>query len=181
MQINIYRNTTNSLYTEGTLFIGETRVTSTLEASETMIPAGIYIVRIVKHSDRKQSIAIFRASHRTIRDKALSKIAMGHSWRDSKRARSIVIGTPLIPGVLHKASAIFERLTNRITKASQRGEDIILTIYEDSMTHHTPCQWWTEPPRHNCPPSRLRVETEQNGDITIHYPDGTSKRFVQEG
>jgi len=186
MIISINRQSINQLYTMGELRINGLHQTYSVEASECMLPIGSYILRIVKHSARKQSLCIFRAD--TGADTGWT-IALDHSWIGSKKNHTICIGIPLMPGAMHKGTKDFERITDRLMKATQRGEDIDLIISEagacgehvESTTHGQPISWWLQPRDHGCPPTRQTVELHPNGDITVHYPDGTSKLFPEAG
>lgn len=194
MIISINRQQINRLYTMGELRINGLRQTYCVEASECMLPVGSYILRIVKHSARKQSLCIFPCDSDSHSESPISTITLCHSWVGCKKlAQSqdtpspslslspIAIGLPLMPGAMHKGTKDFERITDRLMKATQRGEDIDLIISEANATHGQPISWWLQPRDHGCPPTRQTVELHPNGDITVHYPDGTSKLFPEAG
>lgn len=145
MTISIYRNSINCMYTLGTLLINGRILTSTVEATQLMLPPGFYSIRIVKHSARKQVIGIFGQDGTNTQ----WTVALGHSWIDSHKSRLIAIGTQLIPGVVYKATPIFERITDRLMKAHGRKEEINLIISEFEAVHNHPSIWWQKPALHN--------------------------------
>lgn len=166
MNITINRLRSNYLYTEGELRINGLRNTFSVEASEIMLPVGTYSVRIVKRSARKQSLNIFLDGVDTGWN-----IGLDHSWIGSKKNRIICIGTPLIPGATYKGSKDFERINDRISKCVARNEPIELTITETYCVSNNPIRYWLEPADHGCPPSKRRVEVDDDGIAYIYDGD----------
>ena len=155
MEIYINRQKINQLYTMGALSINGQHQTFTVEHTESMLPAGLYQVRIVKHSARKQSICIFSSEGNN--HSPLSVITICHSWigcRDYRKRRHrppmspISIGTPLIPGAMYKGTADYERITDRLMKCMARKEPITLWISERGSIHNRPISHWLEPNTH---------------------------------
>jgi len=138
MEIVIYRKNTNRLYTEGELVVNGDRQTFTAEASAVMLPAGSYTLRIVKKSQRKQSLVIFRQDGKS----TLWRIGIGHSYIGSLKDHIIAIGTPLIPGAVYKASRDYERLMDRFSKCTERKESMTLIISEEYCHPNQPIQHW---------------------------------------
>lgn len=173
MLIEIKRHNTNDLYTEGRLYINDMRTTYTVEASECMLPAGIYRLKIVKKSARKQSLAI-------ICDETPTgwTLGIGQSWISSKKNHIIAIGQPFFPGAVYKATPVYERIVDRLMKCEARGESIRLVITDDNCTHGLPIRHWTEPSDHGCPPSNRRVERIDDLHFDIYDGDTFIKQVV---
>lgn len=173
MLIEIKRNNTNDLYTEGRLHINDMRTTFTIESTETMLPVGIYQVKIVKKSARKQSLVIFNENTST-------EWALGIclSWIGSKKQHIIGIGQPFFPGALYKATAIYERIVDRLMKCEARGEGVRLIITDDNITHGLPISHWLEPSTHGCPHSNRRVEPIDDRTYDIYDGDVFVKTIV---
>jgi len=138
MNIKITRISTNALYTEGTLVINGRPTTSTVEATEVMPPSGRYLLKIVKLSERKQKLFLFSGKQRT-----RWTIGIIHSWVDSKKNTLIGIGQPLIPGVVYKATSVYNRLVDRLGKCMERKEPIHLVITDEHcQSGKACCHWW---------------------------------------
>ena len=201
MLIEIKRNNTNDLYTEGRLYINDMRTTFTIEPTETMLPVGIYQVKIVKKSARKQYIGVFETqvsngfnvpksfnpetsetSEATETSETLQPTgwALGIclSWIGSKKQHIIGIGQPFFPGALYKATPIYERIVDRLMKCEARGEGVRLIITDDNITHGLPIRHWTEPSNHGCPPSKRRVEPIDDRHYDIYDGDMFVKTLV---
>ena len=133
MEIILYRKRTNELYTEGQIFINDDFQTCTVEATDIMLPADRYILRIVKKSERKQSLVIFRYDGTSTG----WRLDMGASFIDSRKELTIAIGRPLIPGTVYKSTKDYERLTDRFSKCTARGEQMYLIITDRGCK---PCQ-----------------------------------------
>lgn len=166
MLIEIKRHHTNDLYSEGRFYINDMLTTHTVEATDCMLPAGIYQLRIVKKSARKQSLVIFLDDHPTD-----WSIGIGLSWIGSKKNRIIAIGQPFFPGAVNRAAPIFERITDRLMKCEARGESIQLIISDDQCIPCKPIRYWTEPANHGCPPSNRRVERIDDRTYDIYDGD----------
>lgn len=138
MEIALYRKRTNALYTEGELAVNDDRQTSTVEATDCMLPAGRYILRIVKKSERKQSLVIFHPDGTSTG----WRIGIGHSYIGSRKDHIIAIGTPLIPGAVYKASKDYERLMDRFSKCTARGEQMDFIISDRCCQPCQPIRHW---------------------------------------
>lgn len=201
MLIEIKRHNTNVLYTEGRLYINDMRTTYTVEASECMLPAGIYRLKIVKKSARKQYIGVFETqvsngfnvpksfnpetsetSEATETSETLQPtgwtLGIGQSWISSKKNHIIAIGQPFFPGAVYKATPVYERIVDRLMKCEARGESIRLVITDDNCTHGLPIRHWTEPSDHGCPPSNRRVERIDDRHYDIYDGDTFVKTVV---
>lgn len=187
MLIEIKRHHTNDLYSEGRFYINDMLTTHTVEATDCMLPAGIYQLRIVKKSARKQYIGIFDTvskgfnvpksfnpetpeTSETLKPTGWS-IGIGLSWIGSKKNRIIAIGQPFFPGAVNRAAPIFERITDRLMKCEARGESIQLIISDDQCIPCKPIRYWTEPANHGCPPSNRRVERIDDRTYDIYDGD----------
>ncbi len=138
MEIIIFRTHKNRLYTEGELTINDDRQTFTVEATECMLPAGEYILRIVKKSERKLSLSIFR----TDGSPTGWRIGIGTSFVDSNKKHVIAIGSKLLPGTVYKSTPDYERLVDRLTKCNRRKERITLVISERFCKQNEPINHW---------------------------------------
>jgi len=138
MQIVIYRTNKNRLYTEGELVINDDHQTFTVEATDCMLPAGKYLLRIVKKSERKQSLSIFSQEGKNTG----WRIGIGSSFITSRKERIIAIGSRLIPGAVYKATSDYERLVDRISKCSNRKEEVELVISESFCKKDQPINHW---------------------------------------
>ena len=144
MNITIHRNTTNRLYTEGELHVNGHHYTHTVEPTDRMLPAGTYLLRLVKVNAHCRKLAVMGTEF---------CIGLGHSFIDSRRNRVIAIGQPLIPGTLYRASPDYERLVKRLEKCQKRQEAIHLLIAEATATPNAPARHWLQPTNRGCPPT----------------------------
>ena len=137
MQVTINRQEANRLYTEGTLLINGRITTHTVESTQEMLPAGHYILKIVKHSERKQSLYIFCGKERTP-----WTIGIAPSWKVSRKKSIIAIGEPLIPGIVYQATPVYERLIDRLSKCMERKETIHLHITQEKCNPSHVIKHW---------------------------------------
>ena len=133
MNITINRQKKNRLYTQGILMINGKAITTTIEATQTMLSSGTYQVRLRKKQASRRLIGIINTSW---------SIGIGHSWLNSHQGHLITIGDFLIPGALYRATPVYERLFDRIEKCEHRHESITLTIREDRCTSCHPISHW---------------------------------------
>lgn len=186
MLIEIKRKHSNDLYSEGLLCINDMRTTFTVESTKGMLPVGVYDLKIIKRSARKQYIGVFKRqvskgfsvskgfnpgtsetspstdsgqaeATETLQPTGWS-IGIGLSWKTSKQNHLIAIGERLIAGALYKATPIYERLIDRLMKCESRGEGIQLVISADNCVPSHIIDHWIEPNNHYCPPTTRRVE-----------------------
>lgn len=143
MNITIYRNFKNELYTEGKMHINGGFQTYTLESTVNMLPEGNYIVRIVKLSARKQYIGIFTTDDTGLIQVSTGwKIGVGTSFFHCRKHRLIIIGIPLIRGAMYKSDKDYTRISERLMKCISRREPITLTITERRCRPSAPiCHW----------------------------------------
>lgn len=180
MNITIYRNSSNRLYTEGRLYINDQKTTFTVENTSTILPDGKYEVKLKGSTLRRRQLAILMPSHsgKPSVPYTVSHFEACGSWISSKKNKSICIGEPLIPGALQKGSEVFERLFDRIEKAEQRGEKITLDITTSyGIIYGEPLQYWTEPSHHFCPPSNRHVEKDTQGNVRVYDGDHLIREF----
>lgn len=173
MLIEIKRNQTNRLYTEGVLNINDLKTTYTVEHTLSMLPVGEYRIRLAKDKKRRRVIGIFPKAVESLNHKPSSinlqaTFESSGTWISSKKNRTICIGEPIMPGALKKGKDVYERLFDRIEKAEDRGEGITLQITDRNCTQSTPIRYWTEPSDHDCPASTRRVEVDTEGNATIY-------------
>ena len=142
MEVYIKRQTINELYTEGCIFINGEKQTYTVESTEHMLPAGKYLVKLVTKNAHKRELDIFSPEGWSVG----WRIGIAHSWIGSRNQRTIAIGQPLIPGVVYKATEIYERIVKRLEKCKARKEVISLIIDESHLVQNRPISHWTKPP-----------------------------------
>ena len=142
MEVYINRQTINELYTEGCIFINGEKQTHTVESTEHMLPVGKYLVKLVTKNAHKRELEIFTPEGRLVG----WRIGIAHSWIGSRKQRTVSIGQPLIPGVVYKATEIYERIVKRLEKCKARKEVISLIINESHLVQNRPISHWTKPP-----------------------------------
>ena len=183
MELKIFRNSSNRLYTEGYLSINDMKTTHTVESTLTMLPEGKYEVKLKGCTQHRRQIAILLPAESggpNVPYTVCHFEACG-TWISSKKNKSIRIGEPIIPGALKKGSEVFERLFDRIEKAEQRGEKITLDIITSvGIIYGEPLQYWLEPNTHGCPPSNRHVEKDFQGNVFVYDGDTLIREFPAE-
>lgn len=120
MHIELYRNRTNRLYTEGMLFVNDCYLTNTVEATEIMLPAGTYRVRLGRTPSSRREIVVGETF----------RLGICHSWIGSKKKRMIAIGQTLFPGAVYLGTEVYNRLIYRFNYAEEKEEESTLTIHD---------------------------------------------------
>ena len=113
MHIELYRNRTNRLYTEGMLFVNDCYQTNTVEATEIMLPAGTYRVRLGRTPSSRREIVVGETF----------RLGICHSWIGSKKKRMIAIGQTLFPGAVYLGTEVYNRLIYRFNYAEEKEEE----------------------------------------------------------
>lgn len=139
MIIKIIRSHTTRLYTEGTMQINGHETASTIENTGTMIAAGNYRVKLVGTMARRRRIGIMPNDTRHER---LYFIECGGSFLTCRKRRCVGIGQRLMPGALKLGREVYDRLFDRLEKAEERGEVVMLTITDSGMTYGNPIAHW---------------------------------------
>lgn len=139
MEIILYRMRSNRLYTEGELFINGDRATFTVESTDRMLPVGLYSLALIKRSARKQRLAIQGTHHS---GRGYWTVRAGNSYISARKRQAIIIGDPLIPGVVYHSRFLFDRLISRLTKCRERGETISFEISEARCRQTQPIGQW---------------------------------------
>ena len=179
MELKIFRNSSNRLYTEGYLSINDMKTTHTVESTLTMLPEGKYEVKLKGCTQHRRQIAILLPAESggpNVPYTVCHFEACG-TWISSKKNKSIRIGEPIIPGALRLGSEVFERLFERIEMAEKRGESTTLEIVSRNLTNTLPIQYWTEPSHHGCPSSNRRVEKDGQGNVRVYDGDHLIREF----
>ena len=101
MNFKLYRNNTNALYTKGNLFFYEEVETQTLEPTASMLPAGLYTLRLVTIHAHRRDLEVFDFHTGQATGWRISHTATSHIG--CIREQAIAIGQELIPGALFKA------------------------------------------------------------------------------
>lgn len=169
MNIEIRRTHTTRLYTTGIVIINDQKTTHSVEDTLSMLPVGTYRIALTKGNRRRRLIAILR----TRADQGASGGQIYHfepsgTYISSRKNHSICIGTPIIQGALKNGGEVYERLFDRIEKAEARKEDVTLIITDQGITHSDPIGYWGEPSTHGCPPSKRRVELNDDDSVDIY-------------
>ena len=140
MIITISRFMKTTLYTEGRIVVNGLRQTFCVEATAEMLPVGEYILRLVSVNPRRRELQVFRvdACGRT-RTTGWS-LGCGHSWRNSKKSRTVCLGEIFFPGAVKQSQPAYERMVKRLEKCKERGETIVLQVREESTCQESPIQ-----------------------------------------
>jgi len=150
MRIDLYRKTSNRLYTSGELFVNRKRFTHAIEHTLTMLPIGEYQVKLKKVGKSHRILSLTPTNlayrHPTLL-KAHPSITKGNSWRDALNQHSIIIGEPLIPGCVQESPKYYELLFERIEKCRT---PITLAIHDFDCREDQPISHWLEAPDHGC-------------------------------
>lgn len=147
MQIEIHRTQTNRLYTEGHIIVNGANFSHTIEHTSTMLPTGKYKVVLKKISSSHRAIAIIPQSNKE--DAHLSTIEQGASWitankialKQSLTTSPILIGSPLIPGVIKHSANSYNRLFERLKKCKT---EVTLTIRDTQCKPNAPSSHWVK-------------------------------------
>ena len=140
MNVKIIRNRTNPLYTEGILNINGENQTLTIEATTDMLPAGIYLIKLVTIHAHLRELIVHDWHTGSSLGIRISPTTTSHIG--CQKGHAIAIGEELIPGALYKASAVYDRIMKRLEKCQYRGEPILLVIDEDRCRHSRPSKYW---------------------------------------
>lgn len=180
MKIEIRRIRSNRFYTEGLMYINDMQSTLTIECTELMLPAGNYTLKLHNKNAHKRELIIL-GSPCTMKHGAHVptgwQIGTAGSWIGSKQTHTICIGEKLIPGALYKAAPIFERIIKRLEKCKDRQESMELVIIDFINKESQPIFHWTEAPMHDCPPSKIHVEADTQGNVTI-FDDNRLIKYI---
>lgn len=120
MEIELNRTKSNHLYTEGVLFINGIKYTHTEEHSFTMPSPGVY--------------TITRANLHQF-------FGVGHSWRDALTQNRIILGEPVIPGVVLHSRRFLDRLHWRVKKCKT---PVTLIISDQGCQQVEPIGHWVK-------------------------------------
>lgn len=168
MELKLNRTTTTRLYTLGELFINGMKATYTVEDTLSMLEADTYKVRLSKGKSRRREIAIIPGNKTSIQVQSLHRFEANGSHISSRKHLSICIGEWIIPGALKNGLEPYNRLFDRIEKAEGRKEEITLTIIDSNVESHEPIPFWDQPSDHGCPPTKKRVELNEDDSVDIY-------------
>lgn len=168
MELKINRNQTTRLYTLGELLINGMRTAYTVEDTLTMLESGIYKVRLHKGKARRREIIIVPDNKTSFNVQKPHHFEANGSHISSRKNLSVCIGEWIIPGALKNGLDVYNRLFDRIEKAEARKEDILLVIIDDGATPADPIKYWDEPSNHGCPPTKRRVELNDDDSVDIY-------------
>ena len=147
MQIEIHRLASNHLYTEGLITVNGANFSHPIEHTFNMLPIGRYKIELKKLNCSHRVIAIIPLSADC--DRHQSVIESGDSWitaRNIAHSQSltmspIIIGTPLIPGVIKQSANIYNRLFERLKKCKTV---VTLTIHDNHCKPNSPISHWVK-------------------------------------
>lgn len=118
MEIELNRTQSNHLYTEGVLFINGIKYAHTEEHTYTMPQPGVYDIT---------------------RSNLREYFGIGNSWRDALSQNRIILGDPVIPGVVIHSRHFLDRLHWRIKKCKR---PVTLTITDSRCQEVPPISHW---------------------------------------
>ena len=146
MQIEIHRLTSNHLYTEVQVTVNGVNFSHTIEHTFNMLPIGRYKIELKKLSCSHRVIAIIPL-HTSVTPDLVSIIEQGNSWiteqnislKQRLTMSPILIGTPLIPGVIRQSANSYNRLFERLKKCKT---EVTLTIRDNGCQPNVPSSHW---------------------------------------
>lgn len=178
MKIENIRKQKNAEYTTGISKFNGEYVADILEYTPTMIPTGIYKVKLLNIKGlRHRQIAIVADDYNPSDTKpsVFATIISGNSYRSTHGKSDIVLGKQQFPGTVIFSSKIYERIFERIEKCVARGESIQLCITDNMMRESEIPPYWLADPMHGCGPTTIHCESNTNGDVLV-YDGETSSR-----
>lgn len=168
MYLKINRTTTTRLYTMGELSVNGIQISQTVEDTLTMLEPGIYSVHLSKCKSRRREITIVPDNKTSIQVQKSHRFLPNGSHISSRKNLSIGIGEWVIPGSLKQGLQVYNRLFDRLEKAEGRKESIMLIIADDNAKHCEPLSLWYEKANYGCPPTKRRVELNEDGSVDIY-------------
>ena len=146
MQIEIHRLASNHLYTEGLITVNGANFSHTIEHTFNMLPIGRYKIELKKLNCSHRVIAII-PQHASITPDFVSIIEQGNSWITAQNITlkqrltmsPILIGSPLIPGVIKHSANSYNRLFERLKKCKT---EVTLTIRDTQCKPNVPSSHW---------------------------------------
>lgn len=144
MNIQILRQKSNQLYTEGELLVnGSACIPYTVEHTFTMLLTGEYRIRITRNSHQERALGIFPVDSND-NSRPIAFLEVGHSFLAVKNCRSIVLGEKLVPGSAKNGHKHYNRLFDRLEKCEQRNEEIMLIISDVNCQLSSVSPIWTK-------------------------------------
>ena len=142
MQITIQRNKPRGEYTHGRLSIDGNHICDTLENSTSCVPAGEYVITLLKCKQYSRKMLCLNPSAPCLQCPKLSFVCMNSTLPcygpqikpgngiHNRLDGSIVVGRyNCLGSIIHPKSA-FDSLYERIRKSISRGNQVKLTILE---------------------------------------------------
>lgn len=180
MDIKINRTITTRLYTQGVLFINGSKRTQTIEDTLTMLEPGIYRVSLSKAKSHRREITIIPDNKSSIMVQKAHRFEPNGSYISSRKHLSVCLGECLIPGSLKKGMEVYNRLFDRLEKAEARKEPIILLIIDSNIELQEPISFWDKNSAHGCPPTKRRVELNEDDSVDIYEGDRHIRHLTVE-
>lgn len=183
MQLELFRLSSNHLYTHGNLVVNGGQFSNTVEHTLSMLPIGEYTIKLKKVGKSRRKMVIIPVNAKITHHASLIthplvySIDAGNSWKDSLAKSKIIIGETNIPGTIIKSQQFCDLLFERIEKSKT---PITLHIYDHLCREDKPIQFWLSPSDHDCPPSRQFVDVDSHGNATIYHNNGTVKHLSIE-
>ena len=140
MNIVIKRLFTKGEYTHGSLSIDGTRICSTLENANTLVPSGDYVISLIKCKQYSRKMICLHGSAPCSQCPKLKLVCSNSTlpcWCPqikpgngvhNRLDGSIIVGVYNCPGSIIKPRDIFDALYERIRKSISRGNKVILCV-----------------------------------------------------
>lgn len=138
--IIISRFMKTTLYTEGRVIVNGLRQTFCVEATNEMLPVGEYVLKLVSVNPRRRELQVYSANACGRARFTGWRLGCGHSWRSSKKRRTVTLGEICFPGAVKLSQRAYERIVKRLEKCKERGETILLQIRQESTCQEPPIQ-----------------------------------------
>lgn len=181
MHITYERLIKTPLYIMGRIRInGEPECYDTLELTQSQISGSLMQVALLKpEGERARVLALlpddFDPQDADASCFCVGRITKGHSYRSLKGKAGIIIGRKDFPGSLTLSRKTYDRLLDRIEKClakpADRREDIRFFILPTVPKQHPVHPFWLCHPMHGCPPTSIRLETNDQGDVLVYDGD----------
>ena len=131
MEIIIYRRRFTRWGVDGTLVIKGTKVCNTIEHPERYLPAGDYEIAFVSIANKSRKMPVILRKGQTVREVGINSPCFkpGNGPMTLKYG-CIILGKAVASGLVIHSQEYFDRLCERLRKASKKMECIKLRIID---------------------------------------------------
>ena len=141
MKLELFRLTSNHLYTQGKLLVNGGQFSNSVEHTFSMLPIGEYQVKLQKITKSHKKMVIIPVAQACPAPSSSSpqpSIDQGNSWKDALANNSIVIGRHHAAGCVIKSPEAYNLLFNRMKKSKTPITLIITDLHckEDKPNAH---------------------------------------------